>query len=250
MPLSKILRYPVKSLSMEELNECRLTPGQGLAYDRHWALARPDGDAVHSAAWMPKSHFLVLVREYALALVKSRFEESTGRFCFEAPDGLHAEGKLSTIEGRNAIAGAIAKHLGLDENGTPTLVEAQDIGYFDTTKGPISLLNMASLHALEKLVSQKLDPARFRMNLLLDGCEPWSERLWPGKRVKIGETVLEVTEHTGRCKATHINPDTGTLDVKVLHALKEHFGHTQMGVYAVVLEGGLIKAGDPITVLD
>ena len=250
MHLSQIVRYPVKSLSMEELSGCRLSPGQGLPYDRHWALARPDGGAVNTSGWMPKSHFLVLVREHALALVKSRFDEATGRFCFEAPDGLHAEGKLSTTDGRNAIAGAMAKHLGLDDSGIPTLVEAQDIGYFDTTKGPVSILNMESLRALEKLVGEKIDPVRFRMNLMVEGLNAWAETLWPGKRVKIGECVLEITENTGRCKATHVNPDTGELDIKVMHALKEHYGHTQMGVYAVVVEGGAIKAGDSFSLLD
>lgn len=250
MHLSHIVRYPVKSLSMEDLSSCRLRPGQGLPYDRHWALARPDGDGVNTPDWLPKSHFLVLAREHAMAQVKSRFDEATGRFCFEAPDGLHAEGKLSTTEGRAAIAGAMAKHLGLDESGVPTLVEAQDIGYFDTTKGPISILNMESVRALEKLLSRKLDPVRFRMNLMVEGCEAWSETLWPGKQLKIGESILQITENTGRCKATHVNPDTGELDIKVLHALKEHYGHTQMGVYAVVLEGGTIKAGDFISLLD
>jgi len=250
MHLSEIVRYPVKSLSREQLRSCTLTPGQGLPYDRHWALARPDGAAVSDPSWHPKSHFLVLVREHALALVKSRFDEITKRFHLEAPDGLHAEGLLNTNEGRNAIACAMAKHLGLDESGVPTLVEAQEIGYFDTTKGPVSLLNMESVRALEDLVGQKIDPVRFRMNLLLEGLDAWSETLWPGKRVKIGECVLEITENTGRCKATHVNPDTGELDIKVLHALKEHYGHTQMGIYAVVLEGGAIKTGDSLSLLD
>ncbi|HEY9078779.1 MOSC domain-containing protein [Magnetovibrio sp.] len=250
MHLAQILRYPVKSLSKEELRTCRLSPGQGLPFDRHWALARPDGDALNNPGWMPKSHFLVLVREHAMALAKSRFDEASGRFCFEAPNGLHAEGKLSTEDGRKAIASAMAKHLGLDQSGVPTLVEAQDIGYFDTTKGPISILNLESLRALEKLVSQTIDPVRFRMNLIVEGCEAWSETHWPGKRLKIGECVLEITENTGRCKATHVNPDTGELDVKILHALKEHYGHTQMGVYAVVVEGGAIKVGDTMSLVD
>jgi len=250
MYLSHIMRYPIKSLSGEELKQCRLTVGQGLPFDRHWALARPDGEAIDTHGWLPKSHFMVLAREHDLACIKSRLDESTGRFYLEAPDGLHAEGKLSTSEGRNAIAGAVAKHLGLSVDGVPTLKEAQKIGYFDTTDGPVSLLNMESLRALEKLLSLKLDPARFRMNLLMEGLEAWAEMLWPGKRVKIGDVVLEITQITGRCKATHVNPNTGEVDVKVLHALKNHFGHTQMGVYAIVVEGGTIKTTDSIQLID
>lgn len=246
MHLDRILRYPVKSLSVEELTATTLTAGQGLPYDRHWALARPDGDAVNNTDWHPKSHFLVLVREYGLALIKSHFDDVTGRLSLTAPDGLHAEGKLDTEAGRQAIAEAVAKHLGLSEDGIPKLVEAQDIGYFDTTKGPVSLLNMESHRALEQAIGETLDPVRFRMNLLIEGVNAWAETLWPGKRVKIGDVILEITENTGRCKATHVNPDTGKLDQKVLHALKNNFGHTQMGVYAVVIEGGTIQAGDSL----
>lgn len=255
MNISQILRFPIKSLSGQGLTQCCLTPGQGLPFDRHWALARPDGDAADNAAWHPKSHFLVLVREHELALFKTHFDDATLRLNFDAPGGLHGSAKLDTQPGRDAIAAAVAKHLGLDvgpqnEGGTPILVEAQDIGYFDTTKGPISLLNMESVRALEKLLSRQLDPLRFRMNLVLEGVPAWAEMDWPVKRVKIGDTVLEFTQITGRCKATHVNPGSGELDVKILHALKEHFGHTQMGIYAEVVQGGDIKAGDALTFLD
>jgi len=235
---------------VEVLKACRLSPGQGLPYDRHWALARPDGDALTTPGWLPKSHFLVLAKDHDLALVKSRLDEATGRFHLEAPGDLHAEGLMNTNEGRSAIAGAIAQPLGLDEHATPTLVEAQDIGYFDTTKGPVSFLNMNSLRALEAVVGEKIDPVRFRMNLMVEDLDAWAETLWPGKRVTIGDCVLGISEDTGRCKATHVNPQTGSIDVKVMHALKEHFGHTNMGVYGIVEEGGPIHAGDPVQLLD
>jgi len=244
------MRYPVKSLSCEELHTSILTPGEGLPYDRQWALAHPDSEAAVDFSWHPKSQYMVLVREKRLAQIKSRFDETTGRLWLEAPGGLHAEGKLNTEEGRTAIAGAIAKHLGLNSSGQPCLVEADDVAYFDTTKGPISILNMESHRALEKVLSQKLNPARFRMNLLLEGMEPWAEGQWPGNRIAVGETILQITEPTGRCKATHINPDTGEEDTKILHALKDRYGHTQMGVYAVVVQGGAIRVGDDVRVLD
>ncbi|MCW8916444.1 MAG: MOSC domain-containing protein [Magnetovibrio sp.] len=248
MHIDQILRYPVKSLSVETLNHCTLSPGQGLPFDRKWALARPGSEASTSNNWHPKSNFLVLANEKNMAMVKSHFDEITNRLTFEAPGDLHGEGKMDTDEGRNAIAGGIAKHLGLDDTGTPILKEAQDIGYFDTTDGPVSLLNMESVRAVEKLLSKKLDPLRFRMNLIMEGVEAWAETSWIGKQIKIGDAVLETTKETGRCITTHINPTTGEIDIKVMHALKDHFGHTNMGVYAKVIKGGTISAGDAITI--
>jgi hypothetical protein len=62
--------------------------------------------------------------------------------------------------------------------------------------------------------------------------------------------VLRITKPTGRCKATHVNPLNGEADAKVLHALKDHFGHTQMGIYAVVESGGPVSTNDTIRLLD
>ncbi len=250
MHIDQIMRYPVKSLSAEEINHCTLEPGQGLPFDRKWALARPGSEASGSPDWFPKSNFLVLASDKDMAMVRSHFDEITNRLTFEAPGELHGEGKMDTDEGRSAIAGGIAKHLGLDDSGTPTLKEAKDIGYFDTTDGPISLLNMESVRAVEKLLSKKLDPLRFRMNLILEGVEAWAETNWVGKQIKIGEAVLEITKETGRCIATHINPSTGDVDIKVMHALKDHFGHTKMGIYAKVVKGGKINTGDSLAIVD
>jgi len=250
MKLHEIWRYPVKSLTGAPIVRTVLNPGQGLPHDRRWALALPGSDAAQGKGWQPKSQFFVLVREYALAKLKCHFEDLTGRFGFEGPNGLHAEGNLMSFEGRAAIAGGVAKHLGLADDQTPVLVEAQDIGHFDTTKGPVSILNMASHRALEDALGRQLDPVRFRMNFWIEGAEPWVETLWPGKRLQVGQAVLRVTQDTGRCKATHVNPQTGAADVKVMHALKKHFGHTQMGVYAVVESGGPVNAGDEVRLLE
>jgi len=250
MKLHDIWRYPIKSLSGARLERTVLNPGQGLPQDRRWALALPGTDAAEGNGWRPKSQFVVLVRNHTLAALKCRFDDVTGRFCFESPEGLHAEGNLMSPEGRAAIAGGVAKHLGLDKAQTPILVEAREIGHFDTTQGPISLLNLNSHRALEQVLGQSIDPVRFRMNFWIEGADAWAEALWPGRRLSIGPVVLRITEPTGRCTATHVNPLTGVADVKVMHALKEHFGHTQMGIYAQVESGGPVNTGDEIRLLD
>jgi len=251
MNLSEIWRYPVKSLTGSSLDRVVLNPDLGLPHDRRWALARPNGKAATDTEWHPKSQFYVMVRDYGLTELKCEFDDLSGLFSLERPNGLKASGNLASPEGRAEIEDAVAAHLGLSEDERPILKEAQKIGYFDTTEGPVSLLNMASLRALEDVIGQSIDPIRFRMNFQIEGAEPWCEKKWLGKRVRIGKTVvLHITENTGRCKATHINPATGELDMKILHALKHNFDHTNMGVYAKVIEGGLIRPGDEIEVLD
>ena len=52
-----------------------------------------------------------------------------------------------------------------------------------------------------------------------------------------------------RCKATTANPETGLCDADTLTALRQGWGHRDMGVYATVLSGGRIAQGDSVVVL-
>ena len=250
MKIREIWRYPVKSLSGAAVERTVLNPGQGLPFDRRWALALQDTQAAQGTEWQPKSQFAVQVKEHAMAALSCTFDERTGLFGVKGPGALHVEANLMAPDGRTAIAGAVGDHLGLGEQETPVMVEAREIGYFDSLKGPVSILNMASLKALEDATGQTVEPQRFRMNFWIEDCPAWDEMAWVDKRLQIGQARLRVTKQTGRCKATHVNPSSGTLDVKVLHALKDHFGHTNMGVYAVVEDGGPVHVGDTLKVLD
>lgn len=250
MKLLEIWRYPVKSLSGERLERAVLNPGLGVAHDRRWALARPDGDATEGGAWFPKAHFYALVREYGLAELRYTFDERSGQFSLEGPNGLLAQGNMADPDGRAAIADAVAKHLDLKPADFPKLVEAANLGYFDATQGPVSILNLNSLRDLSGVLGVEVDPLRFRMNFYIDGLDAWAEMAWPEKHIRIGQVELKVTQITGRCKATHVDPKTGNADISMVRALKEHYGHTQFGVYAEVISGGPIQPGDDVEVLD
>jgi len=43
-----------------------------------------------------------------------------------------------------------------------------------------------------------------------------------------------------------VNPDTAERDAKPPRALREHYGHADLGVYAEVLDGGRVAVGDPL----
>ncbi len=248
MKLSSIWRFPVKSLSGEALEKTVLNPGLGLPQDRCWALANANGEAFDNNRWHPKSQFVVLVREFALAKLKSRFDETSGVFSIDGPNGLKVSENLFAPEGREAIAKTIARYLKLSPENTPRLVQAESLGYVDAE--PVSILNVASHRALEEVLGVSLERERFRMNFWIEGAAPWAETQWLGKRLQVGKTILRITNNTNRCKATHVNPHTGDADVKVLHALKKHFDHTHMGVYATVEQGGAVQKGDTVTLLD
>ena len=95
-----------------------------------------------------------------------------------------------------------------------------------------------------------MSPHRFRGNLWVDGWEPFAELALVGRRLRLGEAELAVEARITRCKATHMNPETGTEDADTLGLLETHWGHRDFGVYARVTRGGRVAAGDAVEVLE
>jgi uncharacterized protein YcbX len=79
-----------------------------------------------------------------------------------------------------------------------------------------------------------------------DGLKPWEEFECVGKRLRIGEAVLDIRERITRCMATTVNPATGKRDAATLDALQDNWGHKQFGVYGVGVKDGRSALGDEI----
>jgi hypothetical protein len=70
-----------------------------------------------------------------------------------------------------------------------------------------------------------------------------------GKRIQIGDCLLDVHRPIDRCPTPGVNPETGERDVEVTPELRDQFGHIYCGMYANVVKGGDIKSGDTIKVI-
>ena len=112
----------------------------------------------------------------------------------------------------------------------------------------VTLCNLSSHRAVEQRLGQPLSIHRWRGNVWIDGLAPWEEFDWIGRKVRVGETVLEVRERTDRCAATTANPETGRRDADTLGAL-ESWGHQDFSVRAEVIEGGMVRPGDEVTTI-
>jgi uncharacterized protein YcbX len=110
----------------------------------------------------------------------------------------------------------------------------------------VSLINLASVRALEAKLGVVVDPRRFRANLLVDGLEPWVEFGWIDKTIRIGDVLFQGARRIRRCAATEVNPDTGERDIALPVELHKHFAHADMGIYLYVRSDGAIAAGDAL----
>jgi len=193
------------------------------------------------------------MREERLAALHSRFDAGSERLVIEHEGSVVFEAHLDKPESRAALGRFIGTFLGLDK--PPRLVEAVGHSFADARRKPngttgqyVSLINLASLAALEAVMEATLDPLRFRANLYLNGVPAWAEMDWIESLIAIGEARLRVLASITRCAATEVNPAIGVRDHDTLGGLKRAFGHTILGIYGEVVEGGNIDEGDTLAV--
>ena len=60
----------------------------------------------------------------------------------------------------------------------------------------MSIINLDTINELEKKLGKKIAPSRFRANLLIDNGKAWEEFDWVGKKISLGESVLEIFKKT------------------------------------------------------
>jgi MOSC domain-containing protein len=246
-----IYRYPVKGLSAEQMDRVALAPGECLPHDRRFAVALGSTrfDLQHPE-WLPKICFVMLMRDEKLAQLRTRLDAESGVLAIteDGRDVLRAA--ITEPEGRRQAAEFLANFLG-DVDGPLRVVEAPGHAFADARRKPnattdkyVSLINRASIAALEAAVQVPVDPLRFRANVYFAGAPAWSEHDWVGSEITLGTARLRVIAPITRCAATQVNPATAERDLDIVAALERAFGHINMGVYAEVVAGGEIGLGD------
>ena len=251
MRVERIYRYPVKGLTAEALEEVALTEAHCLPHDRRFALAQGDAPFDPAApAWLQKRNFGCLAANARLALLHSAFDARTSTLAIRPPEGPPLLADTVSEAGRAAIARFLTDFLGPEARGAPRFVEAPGHHFTDVAVKCVSLIGLASLHALEAACGQTLDPLRFRANFYLSGAAPWAEFDLVGREIQLGTARLRVFKRIVRCPATEVNPATAERDAQPPQWLRQHFGHADLGVYAEVIEAGRVAVGDALEPLE
>jgi uncharacterized protein len=247
--IASLYRYPVKGLSPEPLSEVALTVGQTLPADRRYAVENgPTGFDPAEPKWRPKTHYLMLMRDERLAALHTRFDDANHVLTIRRDGEIVAQGDLETTEGRTTIERFFAADFTSELKGPPKVLSGGGYSFSDVSKKVVSIINLSSVAAIEDIVGQPVNPLRFRANLYVRGWPAWREFELLDQTLAIGDVRLKVMKRIVRCAATNVDPATGVRDLNIPHALMRRFGHADCGVYAEVIAGGSIAAGDDVAV--
>ena len=246
---------PVKGLRVVEREQVELT-SHGVREDRRFYL-------VDHRARMVNGKQLDTLNEIVAA-----YDDGARTLELRFPDGRLVAGAVELGEPlqtrfysrpararelRGEFAAVLSEHVGQPVR----IVEGIDRSGVDRGRGgAMSLVSRSSIGALARAAGARdVDVRRFRMLVVIDGVdEPHEEDTWVGERLRVGEALVRVRGHVGRCNITHRHPETGRADLQTLDVLRSYRGGAEtteplaFGIFGEVLRPGRVARGDPVEV--
>lgn len=209
MHIAELWRYPVKSMAGEPVTAIELT-AEGFVGDR-----------------------VVHVRDARGRVLTSRTRPKLL--------GLHATWEASRgeplVEGRPWYAPETTAAVRQAAGDDATLARYEGPERFDVLP-----LLVATDGAIARFGE---DRRRLRPNVVIADVEGLAERDWPGRRLAVGEVVIEVASVRQRCVMTTYDPDTQQQRMEVLRRIVKEFGG-RLGLDCSVITGGRLAVGDPV----
>lgn len=248
--IQEVWRYPVKGLSGQRLDCVTLSTGEALPFDRAWAIENGSGKFDPAAPkHLPKIAFLMLMRDERMATLGAEFNEIDQSLTITRDGKQVAKGALNLPIGRTMLEQFFAAYMKAELRGAPKIVSAAGHTFSDMATPCVHIVNLATIRELEKKTGGKINPLRFRANLVVDGIPAWQEFDWIDRNIVIGDVTLRGFCRTERCDATNVNPASAARDMALPRQLQRHYNHTDVGIYATVKVGGDIAAGDALTIV-
>jgi uncharacterized protein YcbX len=241
-------RFPLKGSRARGETSLYLNTRVGVVGDRNLGIRSKPGDLTRRPEKLNKADFHVCANTPAIA---SQYLD----FLVDGPRGREVN--------EDSYQDFLAR-IGVDH---PAQLQDTRGEYHlcDTEGAQVSILNLATVRALEEASGLVIDPDRFRANIWITGLPAFEEYEWingyPGTlEFMAGEIRLRGDDATERCKAPDANPLTGEYDMdvsaaiwKLMKARGYRSPHRKtpivMGIYGVVLNDGVINVGDKIQLL-
>ena len=248
MQILELMQYPVKGLGGNQMPLAKLQQGSYFPNDRQFAISI-GGEKANTASdgtWFSKAHFLQLMSHELLAEYSCRYYDAAS----PKLELLHHGATCLSIDPTQPddcrrFEDFFFTLLGSKLRGKPRLMTMKHQAYSDQSTALISIANNASLNAFAEATNTKPDSRRFRVNVIIDGDTPFAEEDLIGTTLRFGDALLLVKEAVGRCAAINVDPATAKRNSEdYVRFMKAHFGHSNLGIFAEVINGGIVRVGD------
>ena len=255
--ITSINYCPVKSASFQSIEKCSIKKNIGIIGDRIFAFATGlDQDQAKLFEKSPDERKgkwnKILTLKNSPALNKYNFEFKDEKLTFIIKDKEILSIDINQLSEREALSNKISE---LESSlKQPIVLMKNDVfPFFDTSiskkvdfVNSVSLLNTQSINDFENKTNKKIETSIFRGNICIDGVEPWKERDWIGKTIKINNVSFKVEKNIPRCVAINLKPKTDDNSFNLLQLLKKNYNHFDMGIYLTALDDGEINIGNKI----
>jgi len=283
MRIEEIRRYPIKSMAGESLDRVDVGP-RGLVGDRAWAVRDEVRGGIRGAKKIPALMRLASVYPNPPAAEGSSVAEIVlpdGTRCRTDDSDVNARVSAALDHAVSLWPLLPADALEHYRRGAPTHEDMEqemralfarnpdeplpdlsvfppELFEFESPLGtyfdafPVLLLTTSSLHSMQtRHPGSRFDVRRFRPNLMIDtgATDGFPEAAWGGRRLRIGEVVMQVTIPCPRCVMTTHGFEDLPKDPGVMRALVKETGGN-LGAYATVEVPGSLGRGDSVTLLD
>ena len=257
--ISSINYCPVKSISFQNLGNCKIKKDTGIVGDRIFAFSR--GLELNQVKLFERNlderrgkWNKILTLKNSPELNKYNFKFKDNKLTFSKK-----ENEILTIDVSKTSEYDLLSNKILElENSLQKpifLMKNFEIPFFDTSISnktvlthSISFLNNKSIEDFEKKTNRTIEPQRFRGNIHVDGMEAWEERNWIGKIIKINNISFKVEKNIPRCVAINLKPNSDDNSLNLLQSLKKNYNHYDMGLYLTALDDGQVNIGDNVSI--
>ena len=255
--ITSINYCPVKSVSFQSIKNCKIKKNTGIIGDRIFAFAKDlDSEQARLFEKSPDERKgkwnKVLTLKNSPALNKYNFIFKDEKLTLTLKDKQILSIDINQSSEREELSNKISE-LESSLKQPITLMKNDDFPFFDTSiskkvdfVNSVSLLNIQSINDFEKKVNKKIETSIFRGNICVDGMDPWKEREWVGKIIKINNVSFKVEKNIPRCVAINLKPQSDDNSFNLLQLLKKTYNHFDMGVYLTALDDGEINIENTI----
>ena len=257
--ISSIHYCPVKSLSFQNIDKCKIDRNIGIEGDRIFAFSQnldleqsklfEKNPEERKGKW---NKILTLKNTPVLNKYNFLYQENKLTLTFNEKEIISIN--ADDADARNDLNKKLIE-LESSLKQDIKLMKNEEYPFYDTSisnksefRNSISLLNINSIKDFENKIDRKIETSIFRGNLYFEGIDAWEERNWIGKNLKINKVSFKVEKNIPRCVAINLKPKSDDNSFNLLKILKQTYNHFDIGIYLTPLENVEINLLDKIEI--